>query len=111
MTALVWRVRDRQTFVALRSSGRRSRAAGLGLRWLPEDAGPPRLALSVGRAVGSAPIRNRVKRRLREAFRSLAPDLRPGAYLVTAGQSAASTSLTDLEVALRELVADTGAAR
>lgn len=38
---------------------------------LPNELGHPRLGLSVGRRVGSAVVRNAVKRRVREAFRHL----------------------------------------
>jgi ribonuclease P protein component len=48
----------------------------LTLHWFPreEDAeGEPRLGLAVPRSVGSAVMRNRVKRVLREAWRELLP--------------------------------------
>ncbi|HEV3407742.1 MAG TPA: ribonuclease P protein component [Gaiellaceae bacterium] len=45
----------------------------------PEDAGaPPRLGLAVSRQVGSAVVRNRVKRRLRACFEDLAETLPAG---------------------------------
>ena len=39
------------------------------------DLGHPRMGLSVGRRVGGAVARNKVKRRLREAFRRIKVDL------------------------------------
>jgi ribonuclease P protein component len=45
---------------------------------IPNDLGHPRLGLSVGRRVGTAVTRNRVKRQLREAFRLLQHDLPRG---------------------------------
>jgi ribonuclease P protein component len=53
----------------------------LTLHWFPRDDdvdGEPRLGLAVPRAVGSAVTRNRVKRLLREAWRSLLDDVPPG---------------------------------
>jgi ribonuclease P protein component len=53
----------------------------LTLHWFPrgDDAdGEPRLGLAVPRAVGAAVTRNRVKRLLREAWRSLLDDVPPG---------------------------------
>jgi len=48
----------------------------------PNDLGHPRLGLAVGRRVGNAVVRNRIKRRLREAFRLSADDLPAGYDLV-----------------------------
>jgi ribonuclease P protein component len=58
---------------------RRGRSAStryLVLHWFPRDDdsdGEPRLGLAVPRAVGSAVVRNRVKRLLRESWRELLP--------------------------------------
>jgi ribonuclease P protein component len=77
------RVRDRATFAALRD-GRRGHAGPVRVTWLPDPGAttPPRIAFSVGRRVGAAVARNRVRRQLRAAVAHLAPDLAPGAYLV-----------------------------
>lgn len=46
------------------------------------EPGPPRSGFVVGRRVGNAVVRNRVKRRLREAVRARSPALVPGVDLV-----------------------------
>jgi ribonuclease P protein component len=51
------------------------------LHWFPreeDDDGDPRLGLAVPRSVGSAVVRNRMKRLLREAWRELLPEVPRG---------------------------------
>jgi ribonuclease P protein component len=80
--AATWRVRDRATFAALRS-GRRGHAGPIRVIWIDGAGGtPPRVAFAVGRRVGSAVARNRVRRQLRAAAAEIAADLAPGAYLI-----------------------------
>ena len=62
---------------------------------------PPRVAYAVGRPVGGAVVRNRVRRRLRAATRAHVETLDPGhAYLVHARTGAADRSYADLAAAL-----------
>lgn len=59
------------------------------LHWFPreEDSeGAPRLGLAVPRSVGSAVVRNRMKRLLREAWRELLPSVPAGHDYVLAAR-------------------------
>ena len=51
---------------------------------VPNQLAHPRLGLAISRRTGSAVVRNRIKRRLREAFRRLQHDLPQGYDLVVA---------------------------
>jgi ribonuclease P protein component len=62
------RLRKRRGFEECYASGIRASGRHLQVFLLPEAAGM-RLGLSVPRRVGTATVRNRVKRRLRETFR------------------------------------------
>jgi ribonuclease P protein component len=65
-------------FVALTERGTYRSHPLLAIRILRTELDGTRFAFSTSRALGSAVVRNRVRRRLREALRSLAPELRPG---------------------------------
>jgi ribonuclease P protein component len=65
---------------------------------------PPRVAYAVGRPVGGAVVRNRVRRRLRAATRAHAAVLTPGhAYLVHAAPGAAGATYAELDAALEQV--------
>ena len=94
---LIWTVRDRATFEALRRRGRRVRRGPITVTWLEGDpAEPPRVAYAIGRRAGGAVVRNRIRRRLRAITREVRAQLRPGAYLFGATAAAASLSYGDL---------------
>jgi ribonuclease P protein component len=102
VVGLIWRVDRRDTFQALRR-GRRRRCGPVTVSWVAGDpTEPPRVAYSVGRRVGSAVVRNRVRRRLRVLIRDSADLLAPGAYLVGAGPESASLDLAALRRCLTE---------
>jgi len=67
-----------QDFAALMERGTMRSHPLLATRVLRTDLGTTRLGLATSRALGSAVVRNRVRRRLREAIRGMAYELRPG---------------------------------
>jgi ribonuclease P protein component len=64
-------------FDAVYRHGRSVATRFLVLYWFPreEDGEGPRLGLAVPKAVGTAVVRNKMKRRLRETFRARLPEL------------------------------------
>lgn len=102
--SLIWTVRDRHTYDALRRSRNRVRRGQITVTWVNGDPSePPKVGYAIGRRVGGAVDRNLVRRRLRAIVADFAGDLAPGAYLLAAGPGAR-------RVAYRELSADTTAA-
>jgi ribonuclease P protein component len=94
---VVWRIERRNIFEALRR-GRRRRDGPITISWVAGDpAEPPRVAYTIGRRVGTAVVRNQLRRRLRMLIREAAPQLRPGAYLVGVAPPAANLTYAQLE--------------
>jgi len=67
-----------QEFAAFQGSGTTRSHPLLTARFLRTDQGTTRFGLATGRRLGNAVIRNRVRRRLREALRVMAPSFQPG---------------------------------
>ena len=103
---LIWRIRDRATFDAL-ASRRRRRRGPISMTFLPGDpSSPPRVAYAVGKRVGPAVVRNRVRRRLRAAASAHRAELQPGcAYLFGATPAAATAPFAEIDAAMGQLLA------
>ena len=67
-----------QDFAALQSDGTIRSHPLLSIRFLRTDLDTTRFGLSTGRKLGGAVIRNRVRRRIREVLRVMAPAFQPG---------------------------------
>jgi len=82
------RLKRRAEFLAVAASGRKAAASGLVLQALDRgDDAPPRLGFTVTRKVGNAVIRNRTRRRLKEAARLLLREGGPAGFdLVVIGR-------------------------
>ena len=104
---MIWRIRERSVFARLSQDGLRTRAGVLWCTFLPDpSASPPRVAFAIGRAVGPAVFRNRLRRRLR-ALLSADPNpatLPPGWYLIGARPAAAARSFPQLSSDVEALV-------
>jgi len=103
------RVRSRVEYSRVFDAGRRLGDALLGLHWLPGEQ-PGRLGLAVSRKVDPRAVgRNRIKRILREDFRHLRPQLRPGDYVVVARPGAARASHAQISASFQRLLRKAGA--
>lgn len=105
------RLKNRREFQTLFREGNRLKSSHLTLRALRlqtpsmgKDAGAIRIGISISTKVSKrAVIRNRIKRQIRAAFRSLLPQITPGWDLVVVVQPQAVTSKCDYQQFLQEL--------
>lgn len=129
---MIWRIRERAAFERLRTEGVRirpltspllpgesHRRRSLWCSYLPDtEATPPRVAFAIGRKVGPAVVRNRLRRQIRavltEAEARTTPGtspgtapgaMAPGSYLFGAHPSVVDLGFGDLRTEVLELVA------
>lgn len=97
------RCRTRVDFEAF-GRARRYRTEHLWMRYAAaNELSEPRFALAVGRAVGNAVKRNRLRRQLWAALSETAPTMAPGRYLIGATRAATSAKFETLRAELRDL--------
>lgn len=88
------RLRRNADFQRVRQEGRSLANRWLVLNVAPNDLTQSRVGFAIGKRLGGAVVRNRLKRRLREIVRAhrTAGRLRPGYDLIIVGRSAAATA-------------------
>jgi ribonuclease P protein component len=104
---LIGRIHGRRTFERLRREGRRVGTEHLWCRFLPDPtAAPPRVGFAIGRTVGPAVVRNRVRRRLRALLAAMSAngELPPGWLLIGVQPSARELTYDALGAELRRLL-------
>ena len=92
------RLRLTSQYKAVREHGVSAYGPFFRLSCLKKEDGPTQLGIIVSKRVGSAVVRNKIKRRFREIYRHARPSLQPHLWLVLiASPKAATTSFQDLE--------------
>jgi ribonuclease P protein component len=84
-------LRRRGDFARVRGRGRRTQTPRLAVYTLVKRDGPVRVGIVVGRIVGGAVERNRVRRRLREALQPLLGDAPRDLVIVARPESKQAT--------------------
>jgi len=98
-----------QDFAAIQERGTSRSHQLLVVRVLRTELARTRFAFSTGRRLGGAVIRNRVRRRLREALRVMAPSFQPGwDVLIIARPALIEADHDALVEALRRLLGRSG---
>jgi ribonuclease P protein component len=97
--APVRRLRGRRAFADLAQRGRTVRSGPLRVRYLAASDGPF-VGYAIGKKVGPAVVRNRIRRRLRAASAGASTSLTSGFYLISTDSSAATLPFAQLAKAV-----------
>jgi ribonuclease P protein component len=103
VSAGVGSIRSRRTFEALKRSTCRGRSGPLAVSFVEQPAwSRPEVAYAINRQIGSAVVRNRLRRRLRAIVSEQAASLPVGAYVVRTGPGGTSLGYDELRVAMSQ---------
>jgi ribonuclease P protein component len=102
-------IRSATDFRALQSEGRSRVHPLLVMRYRRNGQEVTRYGISTGRRIGSAVLRNQIRRRLRTVMRELGGEVEPGwDVLIISRPPAASATQSELRLALERLLRATG---
>ena len=102
-------LRSTVDFRQIQSQSRTRANPQLLVRYRRNELGLTRFGISTSRRVGTAVVRNRVRRRLRQVLRRLTGHIEPGwDILIVARAPAAEASQGDLDAALEKLMSSAG---
>ena len=100
---MIARIRARDAFLRLRREGSRHRIEPLWCSYLHDpELTPPQVAFAIGRRIGTAVRRNRVRRRLRAALSEA--DVPPGLLLIGAEPAVVELTFDELSERVRMLL-------
>ena len=102
------RVHTRRQFAQFSRPSARGRSGSLRISFVRVDGEGVKVAFAISRKVGSAVVRNRLRRRLRAMFDGLKRDLHQGLYLVKCDILAKDLSYDELHFQLHEALRGAG---
>jgi ribonuclease P protein component len=92
------RIRERAVFERFRREGRRFRHGCVWVSFIPDPGGSTRVGFALGRSLGTAPVRNRARRRLRAVLDARHAALPGGWLLVGASPEITRSTFHEIEV-------------
>ena len=99
--AAIGPIRSRHTHEALRRSSSRGRSGSLTVVFLEQKSwSEAEVSYAISRRVGTAVVRNRLRRRLKAIMTELAPSLVAGAYVVRTGPGSSTLDYEELRAAM-----------
>jgi ribonuclease P protein component len=102
-------LRSANDFRRIQGQSRTRTEPALLMRYRQNDLDRTRFGISTGRRVGSAVVRNKIRRRLRTILRRMASDVEPGwDILLVCRPKAAEGSQAELEATLVRLMSSAG---